>query len=219
MSSFGQDEQGGLYLADRGSGRIIQISQVSVVTAPPFTSEAVLDGTLVESSENSGVGAALNAKAPIFWVGDQADRRQIRAVLSFDTIGLPDNAIVTSARIRIKLSTMSNPDPFSVLGKLLVDFGVPLFGQKAQLESSDFQAAATRTSAAAFNPVPNAGWYSAAIPPGSVSLINRTGRTQFRLRFALDDNNDAVANFAVFFSGDTATSSNRPVLIVQYYVP
>ena len=34
ISSFGQDEQGGLYLADRVSGRIIQISQVPVITAP-----------------------------------------------------------------------------------------------------------------------------------------------------------------------------------------
>ena len=66
ISSFGQDEQGGLYLADRGSGRIIQISQVSVITAPPFVSEGRLDGTLIESSENSGVGGAVRLLGPAF---------------------------------------------------------------------------------------------------------------------------------------------------------
>ena len=114
---------------------------------------------------------------------------------------------------------MTSPDPFSVLGRLLVDVGVPQFGQRPQLERSDFQAAATRAGAAAFNPVPSAGWYTAALPAASMGLIDRTGRTQFRLRFALDDNNDAVDNFAAFFSGDAATVSDRPILIAQYYVP
>ncbi len=219
ISSFGQDEQGRLYLADRGSGRIIRISQVSVVTAPPFMSEGPLDGTLIESSENSGVGGGISAVGPRFWVGDLANRAQIRTVLSFDTSRLPDNAVVTSARIRIKLANMTSPSAFSVLGRLLVDVAVPHFGQRPQLESGDFQAAATQTGSAAFNPVPSAGWYTATLPPARLGLIDRTARTQFRLRFALDDNNDTVANFAAFFSGDAPTPSDRPILIVQYYVP
>ena len=178
-----------------------------------------MDGTLIESSENSGVGGGISTVPSRFWVGDLATRAQMRAVLSFDTRGLPNTAAVTSARIRIKLSNMTSPDPFSFLGRLLVDVGVPQFGQRPQLERSDFQAAATRTGAAAFNPVPSAGWYTAALPPARLGLIDRTGWTQFRLRFALDDNNDAVDNFAAFFSGDAPTVSDRPILIVQYYVP
>ncbi len=219
ISSFGQDEHGGLYLADRGSGRIIQVSQVSVVTAPPFVSEGHLDGTIIESSENSGVGGGVGSLGQRFWVGDLANRAQMRALLSFNTASLPDAAVVTSARIRIKLSNMTSPDPFSVLGRLLVDVGVPRFGQGPQLERSDFQALPHGPARPSSMRCLSAGWYTAALPPASVGLINRTGRTQFRLRFALDDNNDAVANFAAFFSGDAATPSDRPVLIVQYYVP
>jgi hypothetical protein len=47
--------------------------------------------------------------------------------------------------------------------------------------------------------------------------VNRTGMTQFRLRFALDDNNDLGTDVIKFYSGN-GPSVNRPVLIVDYTV-
>ncbi len=49
--------------------------------------------------------------------------------------------------------------------------------------------------------------------------INRTGPTQFRLRFAQDSNHNDAADSWTFYSGDAATVSNRPQLVIQYYVP
>jgi hypothetical protein len=48
-------------------------------------------------------------------------------------------------------------------------------------------------------------------------LATFSGLTQFRLRFKLDDNNNAIANTISFFSGNSAT--NKPILTIQYYVP
>jgi hypothetical protein len=48
--------------------------------------------------------------------------------------------------------------------------------------------------------------------------INRGGLTQVRLHFTVGDNDDNVADYMKFFSGD-AGSSKRPRLIVEYYVP
>ena len=48
--------------------------------------------------------------------------------------------------------------------------------------------------------------------------INRTGITQVRLRFQTDDDNDSAADFLRFYSGN-ATAANRPVLVIEYYVP
>jgi hypothetical protein len=45
-----------------------------------------------------------------------------------------------------------------------------------------------------------------------------SGITQFRLRFQLDDDNDAVADFLRFYSGNSI-AANRPVLVIEYYVP
>jgi hypothetical protein len=49
--------------------------------------------------------------------------------------------------------------------------------------------------------------------------MNKTGTTQFRLRFMLDDNDDMGADYVMFYSVDWSTLGDRPVLVVQYYVP
>jgi len=47
-----------------------------------------------------------------------------------------------------------------------------------------------------------------------VTYINLSGTTQFRLRFATDDNNDNnIADYVRFLSGNYATASARPALI------
>jgi hypothetical protein len=49
--------------------------------------------------------------------------------------------------------------------------------------------------------------------------ISTTSLTQFRLRFELGDNNDGNADYLSFYSGNTVTPSNRPQLVIEYYVP
>jgi len=52
-----------------------------------------------------------------------------------------------------------------------------------------------------------------------VQYINKKGLTQFRVRFARDDNYDGGADYVLFWSGDAGKKWMRPVLIVTYYVP
>ncbi|MBI3153480.1 MAG: hypothetical protein HYZ21_15210, partial [Chloroflexi bacterium] len=44
------------------------------------------------------------------------------------------------------------------------------------------------------------------------------GLTQIRLRFKLDDNNNAIANYLSLFSGNAPLAS-RPQLIIEYHLP
>jgi len=46
-----------------------------------------------------------------------------------------------------------------------------------------------------------------------------TGHTQFRLRFHLDDDDDQTADWLSFWTGDTPVATDRPELIVNYYIP
>ncbi len=63
------------------------------------------------------------------------------------------------------------------------------------------------------------GWYSSTFTgPLANTLINRAGITQFRLRFATDDNNNSLNNYLKFFSGD-ALAAQQPILIIQYKLP
>jgi glucose/arabinose dehydrogenase len=218
ISSFGQDEQGELYLTDYGAGQVVKISQVNLVTQN-FVSQGILDGHIIETYPFSGSGGTIDSTSAFFKLGDSAGNRQYRAILSFATGSLPDAAVITSAQIKIKLTSISTTSPFSVLGKLWIDLGIPRFGTSTALESIDFQSTATKSGAGAVSPLPSSGWYTGSIYKANLPSINRYGATQIRLRFATSTNNNSISNFANFASGNAASSADYPQLIIQYYIP
>jgi hypothetical protein len=112
---------------------------------------------------------------------------------------------------------VAGTSPFTTHGNLMMDIRKGAFGGNAALQLADFQATANKSGMVIPN-TPAAGWYVRSLPANTLTLINKFGVTQFRLRFALDDNDDLAADFIKFFSGE-AVAANRPKLIVQYYIP
>ncbi len=173
----------------------------------------------MELGENTNVGGTLDSTAATFTLGDNSANKQYRAILSFDTSGLPDNAVIQWALLKIKQSGAPiGTNPFSVLGSLLVDIRKPFFGTTGALQLGDFNAAASAARVGAFNKTPSAGWYSVALNSAGLSNINKSGPTQLRLYFSLDDNNNHLSDLMNFFSG-SAPAANRPALVITYYVP
>ncbi len=182
-----------------------------------FISKGAHDGLIVESSETSGVGGAIYPKSKTFKLGDDTFNSQFRAILSFDTSDLPDNAIITTVTLRIKTTgALTGNNPFSVLGRLMLDISSGPFGDTA-LEPGDFQAAASAARVGTFNKTPVDGWYRVMLKSAGISNINPAGVTQFRLYFSKDDNNNHRADFLAFYSGNNTT--NKPELIIRYTVP
>jgi hypothetical protein len=104
----------------------------------------------------------------------------------------------------------------------VVDVRKGAFSANTALQIGDFQAAASKNAVLSIPNNPVGGWYSKALSATCFSYINKTGVTQFRLRFSTDDNNNRIANYLAFFSGNsvpTVISDYRPVLIVSYSVP
>ena len=132
---------------------------------------------------------------------------------------MPDNAVITKVTLKIKKQGLAGTNPFTILGGLKVDMRKPYFGGAAGLVIGDFQAAAGKSSVATFNATPTSNWYRALLNATGRAYVNKTGTTQFRLRFATGDNDDLAADYMKFYSGDTTTASARPTLIVEYYVP
>ncbi len=97
------------------------------------------------------------------------------------------------------------------------------FGTSTSLEARDFQTSASKGSLMPQSVGVLGSVYRVILPTDAFPWINvstsNAGLTQLRLRFKLDDNNDAIANYISFFSGDYATSSARPTLVITYYVP
>jgi hypothetical protein len=184
-----------------------------------YVSIATQDGYLLESSETSGVGGALNTSSSVLIVGDNSLKRQYRSLLSFNTASLPDNAVIVSATLKLKKQGGAGVNPFNTHGKLWVDMRKPFFGATAGLQLDDFAALAGVNMAGAVGKTPVNGLYLAKLGGTGLGQVNKLGFTQLRLRFGLDDNNNAVADWLSFYSGNVAMAAYRPVLEIVYYIP
>lgn len=186
-----------------------------------FYSIGVEDGWVLESGENTNVGGTATNGSGQFFAGDNAQNYQMRGFLSFDTSVLPDNAVIQSAKLRVKRWSVIGGVDFFTLSSMVFDIAHGTFGTSAALENTDFQATSSANAVATLplNTVPDVNeWYSVNLNITGRDLINLTNRTQFRMRFSLDDNNNLLANYTKFYSGDYP-SGDHPELIISYTVP
>jgi len=196
---------------------IIKSAPINIITAT-FVSNKTNDGWVIESNENSNQGNGVNSTSATFYVGDNAEDRQFRTILDFNTSALPDDTVVFSATLKIKKLSVTGTDPFTTHQNILVDISNGPFGTSV-LQVTDFQSPASMDSAGRIFNTPVDNWFSAALDEPALQFINKTGSTQFRLRFQIDDNDDLGADTIKFYSGDTATLDYRPILQIEYYVP
>jgi hypothetical protein len=187
-----------------------------------FNSVAAQDGWVLESSETSNAGGTLNSAAATFNLGDNAARKQYRGILSFSTGSLPDSAVITGVTLKVKQQAiLGGGNPVTAFGGFMVDIKNGFFGTTPALQTGDFQATASK-SYGPFNTALVGGWHNINLT-GAKAYVNKltanSGLTQIRLRFNLDDNNNAIANVLSLYSGNTATTAYRPQLVITYIVP
>jgi predicted outer membrane repeat protein len=183
-----------------------------------FTSAGKQDGWILEKAENSGKGGTKNVLGKLLYIGDDGLSRQYRAILSFNTAGIPDNAVITKVILKLKKAGVVGKVPFKVYKGLRVDIRKPRFGTRSALQPSDFQAKASKLLVGRFPAKLSSGWYVSTLNSTAYPSINLTGLTQFRVRFYKDDNNDFGADYLKLYSGNNI-KARRPTLIVKYYIP
>jgi hypothetical protein len=189
------------------------------LTIKNFHSQGVNDGDILESGEFTNQGGSVNTSAVTFRLGDNGLDRQYRSLLSFDTSILPDNAVITSVVVKLKKQGLVGNNPFTTHQGLKVEIRKPFFEATLALVAGDFQALADEPVVGTFGSSPVLGRYSVNLNSSAYAHINKTGTTQFRLRFQKDDNDDLGDDYVMFYSGDWSTAADRPLLMVQYYIP
>lgn len=182
------------------------------------------DGWLLETYESSDKGGTINTGAITLPLGDDSAKRQYRSIMSFNTKGLPDNAVITRVTLKFKKqSVIGGGNPLTLFQGFMIDVRKGIFGSSIGLQASDFQAKYTTRykTYGPFKPALVNSWYSINLT-NAKNFINKLatngGVTQFRLRFKLDDNNNSIANNLNLYSGNAPWAS-RPQLIIEYYVP
>lgn len=193
------------------------------VHPPLFKAQASSGGSVLESSETSSTGWNVNASAPTFNVGDDSANKQYRAILSFKTSALPDNAVITKITLALtKQSVTGSGDPFSLLHGLVIDIRKGYFGPSSTVEAADFRAASSVSGIGPYSPAPVLGVYTLTLNSNSFGAINKLssngGVTQLRLRFGLDDNNNHAPNYISFYNS-YSLATYRPRLTITYYIP
>jgi len=215
INSFGETE------ADDNQWFMFTTGSI-VVETEIFGSNGADDGWILESTEISGVGGTLNKNSTTLRVGDDAANKQYRSVLSFDTPALPEGAVITSVTLKFKYQGKTGTLPFSTHGKLLADMCKGPFRGNPALQLNDFNGGCPsgfyKAKALLYTNTPADNWYSQSLLPEDFQFINLGGVTQFRLRFATDDNNDRGADFLKLYSGN-ADVANHPQLVIEYYIP
>jgi hypothetical protein len=191
---------------------------VSSPTTKTYQSIGTYDGWVIESGEDTETGIRVDGRASTFFLGDANNDQQYRSVLHFGTDSLPNDAIISKVTLKIKKQGVVGTNPFTTHGDLLVDAERPYFGTAPNLQAADFQAPADHAAAGIVEYTPGALWYTTALAESAFSSINLAGPTQFRLRFALDDNNDNDQDYLKFYSGDAALE-DQPVLTIDYFLP
>ncbi len=208
------------------SGALTRATSVSLTvtsTAPvtvTFTSQGANDGRTWESTETSNVGGgnvSSDTSTSAIRVGDLTTDRSYRSIVSFDTSSIPDTATITSATLRLVRGTSLGTNPFTILGTCQVDARSGFFGTAVTLANADFEAAATSTAVGSLsNPTVDGAASTASLSAAGLSAINKTGTTQFKLYFTIDDNDNNAYDYIGFHGGEAATAGNRPTLTVTY---
>ena len=185
-----------------------------------FTSIGSEDGWVRESGENTNFGSSSNSTGTgtsALRPGDNRRDRQYKAILSFDTSALPDGATIVSATLRLQRGTVVGTNPFQTHGSLRADISTGGFGGSTALAPVDFQAPATATQVATLSNAPsNLDWSEGALNAAGLQAIHLQGRTQLRIEFDLDDNDDNGNDYIGYYSGDNSDSSRHPQLVVVY---
>jgi subtilisin family serine protease len=222
---------GSYFLVERttpgcGSALISNEIPVTVTSVPSnpvtvtFSSVAAEDARVWENGETGNAGGGGNATdntTASLRVGDTNLNEQYKTIVSFNTASIPDTATITSATLRLVRGTSLGTNPFTTFGSCLVDIVTGGFGGSTAFVIADWQAAATATGVATMsNPTANGSASTGTLNAAGLAAINKTGTTQLRLAFTLDDNNNLAYDYIGFFSGENATASNRPQLTVTY---
>lgn len=144
-------------------------------------------------------------------IGRGSDSKFNRALLSFDTSQLPAGAEIVSVRLSLTHRGASGDPWASPAGnRLLIDLRQGCFGGDCALIASDHGAASTLDAVAEVPRFTSGAQDSAAFSTAALASINRSGRTQLRLRF---EGNQSSTRYLWVGSGTQAT------LKIEYRLP
>ena len=184
-----------------------------------FTSDNTSNNWTQECSGSSGKDCSDNTNGTMLLVGKGLRDREYRSFLEFNTSGLPDNAIITSVKLKVKAMSAVGINPLNNQHDLMVDICTLPVDKTIRYQMLNFRVGLTcNNNLGGFGKTPNSGRYIADFSPGAFQSVNLTGVTRFRLRISELENIDAARAYLMLDSGGVGYP-NSPILLVRYTIP
>ena len=154
----------------------------------------------------------------LIFVGDDRGNRMYRALVSFNTAGLPDHAIVTAVKLKMKSAGIAGTNPINARRALSVEICPSTANPEGGHPGVVPPSSASCSPAGTFANSPNSGWYTADLLPSSYSSVSLQGATTVHILLAGTPAHDFPRAYIRFFAPD-ASESDSPVLLVKYHLP
>lgn len=167
-----------------------------------YSSEAANDGYIKANADGSAPALGTLESSMGLALGRGTDAKYNRAILSFDTSGIPDTATITGATLTVTYRSASG-DPWSnpAGNTLNIDLKTGCFGA-CTLETADYSAAASASNVAGIVRFTAGTQNSSGFNTAGLAAISKTARTQVRLRFG---QNQTATHYVWIGSGMQAT--------------
>jgi len=204
------------------SGQDYIIAKTTLIqNVETFYSVGRYDGWVLESRPDSEKGGRKNARDEVFYLGNDTDNRQYRAILHFD-VSLPDDVFISKVLLLIKKKGLAGTDPFTAQPNILIDIHSNAFGSFGPfsikgLQKSDFKAPAGLEAVGTIENNPLGEQYYAWLDNAAFPLLIQDDAVQLRLRFNTGGNTSPSTGYLEFYSGDSPNLEDRPQLLIEYY--
>jgi len=182
---------------------------VTLYTATLY-SEAALDGFVWDTG---GVGTTTTITP-----GDDDSNSTCRGFVSFDLGGEPPPNVVIhvhSVILRVHQSSVAGT-PYNDLGNVIVDH----LDYGDTLDAGDFNLAALQSNIGTLSSTPTLEWKELDVTTFFLDdAYNGRSRSQYRLYFPINTDNDDISDQAIFESGDNFFGNgNIPELVITFSV-
>ncbi|SOD50898.1 extracellular catalytic domain type 1 short-chain-length polyhydroxyalkanoate depolymerase [Pseudoxanthomonas wuyuanensis] len=166
-----------------------------------FANEDANDGYVKANADGSAPAIGTLEPYSGLALGRGSDGKFNRSLLSFDTSALPDNATLLSATLTVGYrSAYGNPWGNPSGNTLVIDANHGCRGACA-IETGDYAGTVSAEAVAQLQPFSGGSQTSNLFSGAGLNAINRTGRTQLRLRFSA---NPAATHYLWIGNGASA---------------
>ncbi|HUI90343.1 MAG TPA: hypothetical protein VLX61_16615 [Anaerolineales bacterium] len=181
-----------------------------------FTADPGSDFWVQECSGRNRNQCIMDVHETELVVGKDLRDKQYRSILSFNTSGLPDNAVITSIKLKLKSTGVAGVSPLNNRHGLMVDICTSPSYRTVRYQTIESPNGLNcNDNVGTLDPAPNSGWYTADLRPEAFQSLNLTGVTRFRLRISGIEAMDSARAYMLFDTGATEIS-NGPMLSVHY---